>query len=171
LTASRDPDSKIRAFLFEGAEQLHDQVYDAIRAGVDQRRQRVLIGPWRMPTLNKLIPIAVGAAAVIGILFLGSRLLGSPAPSVGGPTASPTTTPSPTPPASTKPSSSVSAGVPQGSFALWTGTAGGSQGVPLTVTITAPGWYGDPGNGILMKHENADPPDGAGLIVFPDGAG
>jgi hypothetical protein len=171
MTASRDPDRKIRAFLFEGADQLQDQVYDAIRAGVDQRRQRVFIGPWRMPTLNKLIPISVGAAAAIGLLFLGSRFLGSPAPNVGAPTASPVTTASPTPPASTKPSSSVSAGLPQGSFALWRGASGAGQGVSMTVTIAAPGWYGDPGNGILMKHETADPPDGAGLIVFPDGAG
>ena len=169
MTASRDPDRMIRAFLSEGAEQMQDQVYDAIRAGVDQRRQRVFMGPWRMPTLNKLVPIAIGAAAVIAVLFLGMRFLGSPGPNVGAPSASPTASPSPTPAATIQPS--TSAGLPRGSYALWKVAAGGSQGVPMTVTIPAPDWYGDLGSGILTKRSNADPPAGAGLIVFPDGAG
>jgi hypothetical protein len=38
--------------------------------------------------------------------------------------------------------------------------------VPITVTIPAPGWYGEPTGGILLKHARGDPPDGAGIIVF-----
>ena len=40
MTASRDPDRLIHDFLFEGEEQLQDQVYDAVRAEIEQKRQR-----------------------------------------------------------------------------------------------------------------------------------
>ena len=58
MTASRDPDRMIHAFLREGAGQLDDQVYDAVRAEIEQKRQRVVIGPWRMPDMSKLFPSA-----------------------------------------------------------------------------------------------------------------
>ena len=62
-----------------------DQIYDVVRAEIDRKRQRVVIGPWRVPTVSKLIPIGVGAAAVIAVLFIGSRFIGSPTSNVGGP--------------------------------------------------------------------------------------
>ena len=97
MTTSRDPDRLIHAFIREGAEQLDDQVYDAVRAEIDQKRQRVVIGPWRVPTMSKLVPIGLGAAAVIAVLFIGSQFMGSPTSNVGGaPSAEPTATPSPT---------------------------------------------------------------------------
>jgi hypothetical protein len=89
MTTPRDPDRLIHAFLREGAEQLHDQVYDAVRAGIEQKRQRVVIGPWRVPTVSKLVPIGLGAAAVIAVLFLGSQFIGSPRSNVGGPASQP----------------------------------------------------------------------------------
>ena len=49
MTASRDPDRMIHAFLREDAGRLDDQVYDAVRAEIDRKRQRVVIGPWRVP--------------------------------------------------------------------------------------------------------------------------
>ena len=85
MTASRDPDRLIQHFLREGAEQLPDQVFDAVRSEIEQQRQRAVIGPWRMPTMNKLVPIGLGAAAVVVALFVGTRLLGAPATGgVGG---------------------------------------------------------------------------------------
>ena len=60
MTASRDPDRLIGAFLNEGEDQLHDQVYDAVRADIEQKRQRAVIGPWRMPTMNKFVTIGLG---------------------------------------------------------------------------------------------------------------
>ncbi|MBA3740634.1 MAG: hypothetical protein H0W98_05765, partial [Chloroflexi bacterium] len=74
MTASRDPDRLIRAFLLEGEERLYDLVYDAVRASIEQKRQRVVIGPWRMPTFNKLVPIGLATAAVVTVLVVGSRL-------------------------------------------------------------------------------------------------
>ena len=97
MTTPRDPDRLIHAFVREGAEQLDDQVYDAVRADIEQQRQRVVIGPWRVPTLSKLLPIGLGAAAVIAVLLLGSRFIDSPTSNVGGaPSAEPTATSSPT---------------------------------------------------------------------------
>ena len=89
MTTPRDPDRLIHAFLREGAEQLDDQVYDAVRAEIDQKRQRVVIGPWRVPTMSKLVPIGLGAAAVIAVLLLGSQFIGSPSSNVGGPASQP----------------------------------------------------------------------------------
>jgi hypothetical protein len=99
MNAQRDPDRLIHAFLMEGQTELPDQVYDAVRASIEHKRQRVLIGPWRMPTMNKFVPIGLAAAAVVAALVLGAQFLGSPAPGgVGGaPSATPTPTPSPTP--------------------------------------------------------------------------
>lgn len=48
-----------------------------------------------------------------------------------------------------------------GSHAL---TSAAVDQMSTTVTIPAVGWYGEPNEGILTKNENADPPDGAGLI-------
>jgi len=95
MTASRDPDRMIHHFLLEGGEELHDQVYDAVRAEIDVKRQRVFIGPWRLPTMNKIVPIGIGAAAVVVAVVIGAQLLGpTTAGGVGGaPSAEPTATP------------------------------------------------------------------------------
>lgn len=99
MSERRDPDRLIHAFLIEGQEQLHDQAYDAVRASIEQQRQRVVIGPWRMPDMNKLISLGVAAAAVVVVIVLGTRMFGSPAPGGvgGGPTVAPTASPSPQP--------------------------------------------------------------------------
>lgn len=93
MTAFRDPDRMIRAFLDEGEEQLNDQVFDAVRAGIEQKRQRAFIGPWRTPIMNRFVTYGLGAAVVVVAgVFLGFRLLGSPATggTGGAPSASPT---------------------------------------------------------------------------------
>ena len=99
MTDHRDPDRLIHEFLLDGAVQMNDQVYDAVRADIEHRRQRVVIGPWRMPIMNKLVPIGLGAAAVVGALAIGTQLLGPAAPAGpgGAPSTTPTATPSPTP--------------------------------------------------------------------------
>jgi len=166
MTASRNPDRMIHAFLQEGAEHLDDQVYDAVRAEVDRKRQRVVIGPWRLPTMNKLVPIGLGAAAVVVAIIVGTQFI-RPAASgnVGAgpttPTAAPTAVPSLLPSVAVA-SPSPAAGLPLGSFAL-TGEVL-TPGRSTSVTIAAPGWVGDPGSGILVKNGNSDAPDGAGMI-------
>ena len=159
MTASRDPDRLIHHFLLEGEEELQDQVYDAVRAEIEQKRQRAVIGPWRVPDMNKFLAIGLGAAAVVVVLFIGSNLLGPSGPAPGG---EPTTSPAPS---EAEPSvePSTAAGLPEGSFVLWNDQD--ARGVPrVTVTISAPGWFGEEGRGILTKNDTADPPDGAGMI-------
>lgn len=78
MNAPRDPDRMIHAFLMEGEEQLDDQLYDAVRAEIEQKRQRAFFGPWSAPAMNK-ITFGLGAAAVVLIgAVLGAQLLGSP---------------------------------------------------------------------------------------------
>lgn len=102
MTAPRNPDRLIRAFLAEGQDELPDQVYDAVRDRIEQTNQRVVIGPWRTPFMNKFVAIGLGAAAVVVALFIGAQLVGQPAV-VGPPTEAPSptqasaATPEPTP--------------------------------------------------------------------------
>jgi hypothetical protein len=103
MTAPRDPDRLIRAFLMAGEDQLHDQVYDAVRAEIEQKPQRAGFGPWRTLTMNKFVAIGLGAAAVIVILLVGIQQLGQPnvvAPPVESATPEPSSVPSVAPSAS-----------------------------------------------------------------------
>jgi hypothetical protein len=136
MTAPRDPDRLIHAFLLEGAEQLQDQVYDVVRAEIDHKRQRVVIGPWRVPTVSKLVPIGLGAAALIAVLFFGSRFIGSPDASVGGPSSDPSPTPQPSAAAAT---SAPGGFLPEGPF-LISDPAVSDAGPLTTVTIPSTGW-------------------------------
>jgi len=149
MTTSRDPDRLIHAFIREGAEQLDDQVYDAVRAEIDQKRQRVVIGPWRVPTLSKLVPIGLGAAAVIAVLFIGSRFVGPPANSIGGPPAEPSPTPEPSVVAPT-PSPTPWTGIAEGSFLV----SGTDAPVQVTVNVKSPGWFPLSGLGAITKNDD-----------------
>lgn len=114
MTASRDPDGLIRAFIREGEEDLHDQVYDAVRAAIEQKRQRAFIGPWRISSMNRFLAIGVAAVAVLVVLVIGAQLFGSPTNVGGGGDATPTPQPTPTPVAVTLASGSFT--VPLGEF-------------------------------------------------------
>ncbi|HEX5824391.1 MAG TPA: hypothetical protein VFY18_08050 [Candidatus Limnocylindrales bacterium] len=107
MTAPRDPDLLIRAFLAEGQAELPDRAYDAVRQSVDRTRQRVVVGPWREPRMSTVARVAIAAAAVLVAAIVGFRLapssnVVSPGPSSPTPTASPSTSP--------RPSASASAG-------------------------------------------------------------
>ena len=94
MTVPRDPDRMIRAFIAEGADRLPDPVYDALRSEIDMKRQRAVIGPWRIPDVSKIVPVALGAAAVVVVLVVGAQLI---RPAQSGVTGAPAVTPSPTP--------------------------------------------------------------------------
>jgi hypothetical protein len=105
MTASRDPERLIRAFLDEGPTDLPDRTYDAVRSHIDRTRQRVVIGHWREPRMSNYARLAIAAAAVLVVAVVGYNLLpgsgglGGPGPSPS-PTATalPTATPKPTGP-------------------------------------------------------------------------
>ncbi len=127
------------------------------------KKQRVFIGPWRTPIMNKFVTIGLGAAAVVVVLIVGAQLLNSPGdPSgVGGqPTATATPNPTPTPPESAEPTAGP---LPEGPFVLVNEML---FGVRTTVTISAPDWHGLDYNTNVVKHGVEGPPEGAGLIVY-----
>jgi hypothetical protein len=157
MNAPRDPARMVRAFLMEGQTELADQVYDAVRATVEHKRQRVVLGPWRLPEMNKFVTIGLGAAAVVVALFLGAQFFGSPTGGVGSqPTATllPTPTPEPTPslPASPPPLTQTftsalhgySVSYPEG----WTAEAATepwtASTFPLSFTVPQVDWLYDP---------------------------
>jgi hypothetical protein len=107
MNARRDPDRLIHAFLLEGQTELADQVYDAVRATIEDAHQRAVIGPWRMPTMNTYAKFAAAAVAVIAIGALGlAALRPGTSPGVGG---QPTDSPSMSPPPTASPSASPAA--------------------------------------------------------------
>jgi hypothetical protein len=161
MTSRKDPDRLIYEFLEEGPTELADQVFDAVRASIDQKRQRAVIGLWRVPIMNKVFPISLGAAAVVVALVVGSRLLAPAAAGTVGSasSASPAATAAASPSLSIEPTPSPSASAGPSTFAIYQAEADGSLGIDVTV---APGWGGDQGMGTLEKS------DLVGMIVFRD---
>jgi hypothetical protein len=89
MTASRDTERLIRAFLDEGVTELPERVYDAIRSDIDRTHQRVVIGPWRTPDMNTFAKFAMAATAVLVVALVGYNLLPSDPGRGGTPTFSP----------------------------------------------------------------------------------
>ncbi len=131
MTAPQDLDRELTAFLTDGPTELPDASFDAVRDRMETTRQRVVLGPWRVPDMSKFVPYALGAAAVVVALVAGLQFLRPTEPS--GPAAvpsvqpsaipspTPTQTPTQTPTPSTTPSASHAASPP-----------------PLTQTFTSP---------------------------------
>jgi hypothetical protein len=121
MTAPHDLDRQLQAFLQEGPTELPDPSFDAVRDRTETTRQRVFIGPWRVPTVSKLVPIGLGAVAVIAILFLGSRFISSPSSDVGEPPSQLPASAAPTAaPASVGPTTSPEPSLPPASPPLLT---------------------------------------------------
>ncbi len=156
MSSDRDTTRIVRSWLDEGVTQLPDRVLDAVLDQVPATPQRRAGWPARRsPLMNKIVGFGLAAAAVVAVVLIGSQFLGPPG-NVGGPGTEPT--PEPTPEATPEPTPEGL--LPEGSYALLEGP------VAIDVTIPGPGWSGDStGGGILLKND-ADPPDGAGLIVF-----
>lgn len=181
MTASRDPDRLIQAFLREGDEELQDQVYDAVRSHIEQTRQRTGFGPRGAPIMSKIVPIGLAAAAVVAALFIGAQLFGTPSGGVGGP-SEPTSTPesSQEPSEEATPGPSDDGSLPEGPILIWDpqreagGVAGGAT---VSVTISAAGWQFNEDYQFL--HKGTDEVDdavlwpgswapGTGLYVYGD---
>jgi hypothetical protein len=170
MTASRDPDRLIRAFLVEGQYELADRVYDVVRSEIDASRQRVVIVPWRTPRMPTSVKLMISAAAVVVAAVIGINLLGANNGSVGGEPTPPPATPVPTPTASptptpTEPSFGTSAPfAPSGPLELGRHTFT-SGGLRFSVDIQTTGWVS---NGqFAIDREAGITADGAGFILWP----
>jgi hypothetical protein len=92
MTASRDPDRLIAAFLEEGPEVLPDWVHGAVRDEIHDERQSAARGLWRISMMRKYLATAAAAAVVVaGAALVATR---SPEAPLGD---SPTPIPTPTP--------------------------------------------------------------------------
>jgi hypothetical protein len=167
-TSDRDVNRAIRSWLREDRHEDVSRIAGAVLDQVDTIPQRR--ATWwparRTQTMNKILGFGLAAAAVVVLaLFVGVQLLGSPDGGTGGqPTLS--ATPDPTPEATPEP---TPVGLlPEGSHMILDGKADGPAPnfLSLTVTIPAPDWYGEVGGGELVKSDNHEPPDGAGMIIF-----
>jgi hypothetical protein len=90
MSATRDPDRLLQAFLDEGPEVLPDRVLSAIQDDVHRLRQRTVRGPWRLSTMRTLLASAAVIAIVVAGagIFFASRVAPPPTGS-SEPTASP----------------------------------------------------------------------------------
>jgi hypothetical protein len=158
MTASRDTDRLIRAFLDEGTTELPDVAFDAVRRDIHRTRQRVVIGPWREPDMSNLARVAIAAAAVIAVGFAWVNFGPSQSPGVAGrPSPSPAISPAPSPSAAP----SVSVGgvqdlktygpVAPGRYRLAVSVDGTASTPRLLVTVPA-GWTTDDGKFIFKDY-------------------
>lgn len=106
-TPRRDPEALLSAYLAVGMEVLPDRVVDAVLDEVHRTRQRTVLGPWRIPTMNSYTKLAI-AAVVVVVVSVGGLVMLRPGES-SGPGGAPTATPSPTPSSSAAPAPSPAA--------------------------------------------------------------
>ncbi len=162
-TSERDVNRAIRSWLHEDRHEDASRIAGAVLDQLDAtpRRRATWWPARRTATVNKIVTFGLAAAAVVAAVFIGVQLFGSPD---GGLGADPTATPTP----EITPSPSAAAGLPEGAFVITNGQADDPANSipPVTVTIPAPGWYGEDGGGILIKNDIHEPPAGSGMILF-----
>jgi hypothetical protein len=162
MSTDRDTTRIVRSWLQTDEYESADRVLDAVLDELDTTAQRHTTW-WlarRFPFMNTTAKLVAAAAAVIVAAFLGFNYL--VAPNIGaGELGDPTPLPTVAEPSVAEPSPSTEEFLlDEGPFVL-TSPLGGP---PITVTIPAPGWYGEPGSGTLIKNDHGDPPDGAAMI-------
>lgn len=116
MTASRDTERLIRAFLDEGVTELPERAYHAVRSDIERTHQRVVIGPWRTPDMNTFAKFAMAAAAVLVVALVGYNLLPSDPGRGGAASVAPSPSSSVTAPPSPSPSPSELTFFPDGSI-------------------------------------------------------
>jgi hypothetical protein len=162
MTRTDDFIGQVESYLedYEGSTPLPEAVRDAIRAELPLTRQRPAWWPARrFPEMSNFAKLSVAAAVVVVAALLSFNYLvapnvGSDGDGLDDPSPTPSPSPGPTP-----------QDLPEGSHVLWNAQSEPGS-VPMTVTIPAAGWFGSAGGGQLTKNESADPPDGAGMIVW-----
>jgi hypothetical protein len=173
MTAHNDLDRQLTDFLREGPEELPYESFDAVRDRTERTGQRVFIGPWRLPEMNKIVTIALGAAAAVVLaLLIGSQLLESPG-GLGGPGTEPTPSPEATAspaPSAAQPTSTPEAGLPEGPFEL-AGDGASDRAPRITVAIPASGWSYAAEPGALIKGDEVNNLPESAILVYSEAAG
>jgi len=166
MTASRDPDRLIHAFLDEGLDWLPDPVYDAVRDRIEQTRQRAVIGSWRTPDVNRLLKIGLAAAAVVVIAVVGFQYLDGS--NTGGPGVTETPQPTASPAVTPEPSAAVIPPLPEGTLTAGTYRLRPSSSETMTIDATGPdgGWSGGPPNAIGGPVGESNGPNGLAVAFF-----
>jgi len=99
MTTSRDLEHVLQRYLEDGPTELPDRSFDEVRASIDHIQQRVVIGPWRFPSMPVVARFAAIGVAVL-VLSLAVINLGPGQHEVGivppPPSTEPSTGPSPT---------------------------------------------------------------------------
>jgi hypothetical protein len=97
MSATRDPDQLLQAFLDEGPEALPDRTLVAIADDVHRLRQRTAFGPGRFVTMPRAYLAAAGVVVVIAVGALAGIWLTRPSgTNLGGATPPPSEIPMPT---------------------------------------------------------------------------
>jgi hypothetical protein len=169
MSTERDLPRILQTWLHEDAHEDGDRVLDSVLDLIDSTPQRPVSWLARRFQImnNNFVRYGLAAAAVVIVAVIGIQLIGGS--NLGGPSISPTPQPTATPEPS--PSAPAASSLPVGSSqVLFNGQWTNDQlGMVITVTIPAPGWYGETlgtQRGLLLKSNNANAPDGASLRVF-----
>ena len=118
MTAIRDPEQLISAFLDEGPIELPERAYRAVRSTIDQTRPRATLGTWSSTRTFNRARYALAGIAILAVLIVGVGLFaqrgGLLAP---GASPSATSTPLPNPSATPSAESTDAAATPPPSLA------------------------------------------------------
>jgi len=158
--SDRDVTRAIRSWLNEDRHEDASRIAAAVldRAEAIPPRRATWWPARRTPTMNKIVQIGLGTAALAAALLIGSNLLVPPGP---GPAAESSASAAPSEDApSVEPAGANF--LPEGALLLWDGAP---DGVSITVTISGDDWYGRPGQGWFTRGKDPNPP-GTGMIVY-----
>lgn len=97
MTAARNADALIDAFLDEGVTDLPDRVFDSVRGEIHRARQRMVVGPVALPRSHTLVRLAIAAAVVVAMSVTWLNLGMVLGPGVSTPAPSATDSPAPGP--------------------------------------------------------------------------
>ena len=129
MTAPRSFDDRLDAFLEEGQRDLPDRTFDAVRRDIHTTRQRVVIGPWKEPTMSTITRLAIAAAIGTAVVLAWASWPGRN--EIAAPTPTPQSVPAFLP---------LDAG---GRYTFAWGDAMGADGEAgpdVTITIPSTGW-------------------------------
>ena len=170
MLAERDVTRIVRSWLRRDEHESADRVLDNVFDLLDATPQRRSWWPaWRLSDMNTFAKLALGAAAVVVVAFVGINLLPR-AGGVGGPasTASPTPSPAPTLEPTTSPEPAA-AFPPVGELAAGTPYAMTLAGKAFSLSFPTSGWVSNGSWGIDKGYLD---PAGGSFIFWsrtPDG--